>query len=113
MGPDHKAAGRNLSILDTGFPGKNVVKTQALDEKLSLREKAGFACGDFASNLFFMAFTMYGLYFYTDVFGVSAAFVGSLFLLARIWDGLNDPIMGGIQPTSFQIIVRNDSGGQV
>ncbi|MBT8065993.1 MAG: MFS transporter [Gammaproteobacteria bacterium] len=64
------------------------------DEKLSLKEKAGFACGDFASNLFFMAFTMYGLYFYTDVFGISAAVVGSMFLLARIWDAINDPIMG-------------------
>lgn len=65
-----------------------------LNEKLSIREKAGFACGDFASNLFFMAFTMYGLYFYTDVFGISAAVVGSIFLFARIWDALNDPIMG-------------------
>ncbi|MBT8106974.1 MAG: MFS transporter [Gammaproteobacteria bacterium] len=70
------------------------MQTPDLDEKLSLREKAGFACGDFASNLFFMAFTMYGLYFYTDVFGISAAFVGSLFLLARIWDAINDPMMG-------------------
>lgn len=68
--------------------------TVEIDEKLSLREKAGFACGDFASNLFFMAFTMYGLYFYTDVFGISAAVVGSIFLLARIWDAINDPIMG-------------------
>ena len=70
------------------------MQTANIDEKLSLGEKAGFACGDFASNLFFMTFTMYGLYFYTDVFGISAAVVGSIFLLARIWDALNDPIMG-------------------
>ncbi len=64
------------------------------NEELSFKEKSGFACGDFASNLFFMAFTMYGLYFYTDVFGISAAVVGSIFLIARIWDAINDPIMG-------------------
>ena len=68
--------------------------TENINEKLSFREKAGFGCGDFASNLFFMVFTMYGLYFYTDVFGISAAIVGSIFLVARIWDAVNDPIMG-------------------
>jgi len=65
-----------------------------INEKLSFREKVGFGCGDFASNLFFMMFTMYGLYFYTDVFGIPAAVVGSIFLIARIWDAVNDPIMG-------------------
>ena len=65
-----------------------------INEKLSFREKAGFGCGDFASNLFFMVFTMYGLYFYTDVFGIPAAVVGTIFLIARIWDAVNDPIMG-------------------
>ena len=65
-----------------------------INEKLSFGEKVGFGCGDFASNLFFMVFTMYGLYFYTDVFGISAAIVGTIFLVARIWDAVNDPIMG-------------------
>ncbi len=32
--------------------------------------------------------------FYTDYFGISAAAVGSLFLIARIWDALIDPVMG-------------------
>lgn len=68
--------------------------TENINETLSFREKVGFGCGDFASNLFFMVFTMYGLYFYTDVFGISAAIVGSIFLVARIWDAVNDPIMG-------------------
>ncbi len=36
------------------------------------------------------------LFFYTDVFGIPAAVAGTLFLISRIWDGINDPIMGMI-----------------
>jgi len=34
------------------------------------------------------------MFFYTDVFGISAAAVGTMFLVTRIWDSLNDPMMG-------------------
>jgi GPH family glycoside/pentoside/hexuronide:cation symporter len=36
------------------------------------------------------------LYFYTDVFGISAVAAGTMFLVTRIWDAVNDPIMGFI-----------------
>jgi len=64
--------------------------------KLALREKVGYALGDTASNLFFQTFMLFLLYFYTDVVGLSAAAVGTLFLVTRIWDAVNDPIMGTI-----------------
>jgi glycoside/pentoside/hexuronide:cation symporter, GPH family len=65
-------------------------------ERLSLKEKIGFSVGDTASNLFFQTFMLFLLYFYTDVVGLSAAAVGTLFLLTRIWDAVNDPIMGTV-----------------
>lgn len=63
-------------------------------EKLKLKEKIGYGFGDFASSMFWKMFGVYLLFFYTDVFGVSAAAVGTMFLVTRIFDGLNDPIMG-------------------
>ncbi|MBN1302446.1 MAG: MFS transporter [Melioribacteraceae bacterium] len=62
--------------------------------KLSFREKAAYGCGDFASSMFWKLFSMFLLFFYTDVFGISAAAVGTMFLVTRIWDAVNDPMMG-------------------
>lgn len=64
--------------------------------KLSLLEKVGYGLGDTASNLFFQTFIFFLVYFYTDVFGISAAAAGTMFLVTRIWDAINDPIMGAI-----------------
>lgn len=63
---------------------------------LSLKEKVGFSLGDTASNLFFQTFIIFLLNFYTDVFGLPAAAVGTMFLVTRIFDAINDPIMGTI-----------------
>ena len=62
--------------------------------KLTLREKLAYGCGDFASCLFWASFSNFLLIFYTDVFGITAAAAGLMFMLTRIWDGVNDPIMG-------------------
>ncbi len=64
--------------------------------KLSFKEKVGYSLGDTASNLFFQTFMLFLLYFYTDVFGLPAAAVGTMFLVTRIWDAFFDPIIGMI-----------------
>lgn len=70
--------------------------SQAMQLKIKLPEKISYGFGDFASSMFWKLFSMFLLFFYTDVFGISAAAVGTMFLLTRIWDAVNDPIMGMI-----------------
>jgi glycoside/pentoside/hexuronide:cation symporter, GPH family len=60
------------------------------------REKAGYASGDFASCLYFGVFMSFLSYYYTDVFGITAAAVGTMVFVTRTWDWINDPIMGMI-----------------
>lgn len=64
--------------------------------RLSLREKLSYGCGDFASMLYWQTFMSYLLVFYTDVFGLGAAAVGTMLLVSRVWDATIDPVMGMI-----------------
>ena len=64
--------------------------------KLSIKEKIGYGLGNFAGNLIFNTVLTFLMYFYTDIFGIPVAAVGTLFLISRLWDAINDPIMGAI-----------------
>jgi len=65
-------------------------------QKLSIKEKIGYGLGDTASNFYWQMFMSFILFFYTDVFGISAAVAGTMLLVTRIWDTGIDPIMGVI-----------------
>lgn len=58
------------------------------------KERIGYGLGDTASNLTFTMVTIYLVYFYTDVVGLSLASVAVLLLVTKIWDAVNDPLMG-------------------
>ena len=76
--------------------GNNAGALKNLSVRLSLKEKIGYSLGDTASNLFFQTFIVFLPIFYTDIFGISAAAMGTMFLVTRIWDAVNDPMMGMI-----------------
>ncbi len=63
-------------------------------QKLKLKEKIGYGFGDAASSMFWKLFSMYLMFFYTDIFGISATLVGTMFLVTRIWDAAFDPFVG-------------------
>jgi len=61
---------------------------------LSFREKLGFSAGEIGGSGLWQISMIFLPVFYTDVFGVPAAAVGTLFLVVRIFDAINDPVMG-------------------
>ena len=62
--------------------------------KLSFKEKIGYGLGDTASNLYWKLFENFQLIFYTDVFGISAAAAATMFFVTKLWDAMNDPLVG-------------------
>ncbi|CAM6459389.1 TPA: hypothetical protein JG951_000848 [Enterobacter hormaechei subsp. steigerwaltii] len=65
-----------------------------MSEVLSVKEKIGYGMGDAASHIIFDNVMLYMMFFYTDIFGIPAGFVGTMFLLARALDAISDPCMG-------------------
>lgn len=65
-----------------------------MDTQIKLREKIGYGLGDAASSMFWKLFGSYLLFFYTDIFGLPAAAVGTMFLITRFWDSFVDPVVG-------------------
>ncbi len=63
---------------------------------LSFREKVAYGFGDLASVLYWQTFMLYLTFFYTDVFVIPASVAATMFLVTRIFDGINDPVMGMI-----------------
>jgi len=62
--------------------------------KLSVREKIGYSLGDTASHFVWDMVGFWLLFFYTDVYGISAAAAGTIMLVARFWDMAIDPVIG-------------------
>jgi len=61
---------------------------------LPWHEKFAYGLGDFASNLVFATLSTFLMFFYTDVFGLSAAAVGTLLFVARAVDACWDLLLG-------------------
>ena len=59
-----------------------------------VKDEIGYVFGDMAGSFVNLFVDAYFLIFCTNVLGISAGWMGTLFLLARLWDAINDPIMG-------------------
>ena len=65
-------------------------------DRISIREKIGYSLGDAASHIVFDSSVAILAYFYTDIYGLPPAVMGTMFLLVRLLDAITDPIMGAI-----------------
>jgi len=63
-------------------------------DTLTLTVKLGYGLGGFASSMVFGLVSVHLIFYYTDVCGISPAWAGAIFLVARIWDAMTDPMMG-------------------
>ncbi|MFC0268747.1 MFS transporter [Kushneria aurantia] len=77
---------------------ENVVEKtdRAVDsgDHLSIREKIGYGLGDAGGTIITALIGSFLTYFYTDVFGIAPAIVGTIFLSLRVIDAFTDPMMG-------------------
>ena len=62
--------------------------------RLSVRSIIGYGAGDAANNLAFSLSTTFLLLYYTDVVGLPAAAIGTMFLIVRLWDAFADLLAG-------------------
>ena len=65
-------------------------------KKLSSREKLFYGFGDLSTSLVWTVTTTWVMFFFTDIFGISAMAAGTLMLISRIYDAAIDPIIGAM-----------------
>ncbi|EPO6659166.1 TPA: MFS transporter [Klebsiella aerogenes] len=70
------------------------IAQRAQDDTLSLREKIGYGLGDAGGTVITCLIMNFLTFFYTDVFGLTPALVGTMFLALRVFDAISDPVMG-------------------
>ena len=70
--------------------------------KFGIKDQVGYVFGDLAGSMVNLYIDMYILTFCTYVLGIDAKWMAGLFLFAKIWDAINDPLIGSL-PDRFKI----------
>ena len=72
------------------------MRTTTATEKTSPKLALGYGIGEMANQMSWYMVNNYLTLFYTDVVGLTATAISLIMLIARVWDAVNDPIMGTI-----------------
>ncbi|WP_180355401.1 MFS transporter, partial [Pseudomonas shirazica] len=76
----------SLSETDITRPNRDAI--------LSVREKIGYGLGDAGGTVITCLIMNFLTFFYTVIFGLTPALVGTLFIALRVFDAISDPVMG-------------------
>ena len=82
-----------MSMRDSSFVQEEQLKSKSF-RPFGIRDKVGYLLGDFGNDFFFLLTSTFLMVFYTDIFHISAATVGLLFMAARLWDAFADVAWG-------------------
>ncbi len=63
-------------------------------EKLSFATKLAYGAGDLGPAITANIGVFFALFFFTNVAGLSAGLAGSILMIGKIWDAINDPMVG-------------------
>ena len=65
-----------------------------ISEKLNFKTKLAYGAGDLGPAITGNIAVFYLMVFFTNVAGIPAGLAGSILMIGKIWDGINDPIVG-------------------
>ncbi|EEK5537520.1 MFS transporter [Salmonella enterica] len=80
-------------MTSTSMTTANIAQDKA-GQTLSVREKIVYGLGDAGGTVITCLIMNFLTFFYTDVFGLTPALVGTLFIALRVFDAISDPVMG-------------------
>lgn len=94
--PDHKETNGDNEMSTTTSQAVAAKEGTAKKEKLTAKLGISYALGEVGCQLSWYMVNTYLTLFYTDVVGLSAVGISAIMLIARVWDAINDPMMGNI-----------------
>ncbi len=82
-----------MTDITTMFDTTRTIKDDR-NHLLSRATKFNYGVGDFGNNIIWHTLGMFLAYFYTDVYGLHPAHMGTMYLAVRIFDAITDPLVG-------------------
>ncbi len=74
----------------------NARQAAAAGSAVTVGVRMGYAAGDLGISIAYFAFGFFFLFYLTDLVGLPPALAGVVMLVGKLWDGVNDPLIGAL-----------------
>ena len=75
-------------------------EAEIISGKLPLAQKTGYGSIEFSNAMVFTCFLTFGMFFFTDIVGLSPSFAGMILAIGTLWDAITDPLLGVVSDRS-------------